>query len=55
MKRLIALLTSTVALAACSNPIAPEARTDEAQRDAQAALAKASRFTPTASGKLGLN
>lgn len=51
MKRLIALITSTVALAACSNPVAPAPRND----DAQAALAKAARFTPTVSGKLGLN
>lgn len=51
MKRLIALITSTVALAACSNPVAPAPRND----DAQAELAKAARFTPTASNKLALN
>ncbi len=52
MKRIIALLTATVALVACSNPTAPDTSLKPNAAKAHNALASASK---TSNGKLSAN
>lgn len=52
MKRIIALLTATVALVACSNPTSPDTNVKRAASKAHNALASASK---NANGRLSAN
>ena len=56
MKRILALVTSAIALAACANPLAPTPPPDQQEiSQAQSGLKTAAKTPPTASGKLASN
>ena len=55
MKRIIALVWSTISLVACAMPTAPATKANKDADAAKAFLHSASRAGPTASGKLAGN
>ena len=56
MKRILALVTSAIALAACTNPIAPNPQTDQQEiSQAQSGLKTAAKTPATPSGRLASN
>jgi hypothetical protein len=56
MKRILALVTSAIALAACASPLAPTAPPDQSQiSQAQSGLKTASKTPTTPSGRLASN
>ena len=56
MKRILALITSAIALAACANPMAPTPQPDQQEiSQAQSGLKSAAKTPATPSGKLASN
>jgi len=55
MKRILALITSAIALAACASPLAPTSPPDQQVAQAQSGLKAAAKTPTTPSGRLAAN